>query len=79
MRIRKKDGRFVQYEIDSSDGLQGTKIREISVTSTPTARFPKGFLVVQDDMDDTSPRNDALKKQNFKVIDWREIESALKL
>lgn len=48
----------------------------IAVTSQSTARFPKGFLVVQDDMDNTSP-SEAFKKQNFKIIDWRDIESQL--
>jgi len=57
------------------DGVSSTD--GIAVTSTPTSRFPKGFLVVQDDMDDTSPRNDELKKQNFKIIDWRDIEGQL--
>ncbi|MGJ8563993.1 MAG: phytase [Alphaproteobacteria bacterium] len=57
------------------DGVSTTD--GIAVTSTPTARFPKGFLVVQDDMDDTSP-SEPKKKQNFKVIDWADIETLLK-
>lgn len=67
-------GRFsiIDAEVDGVTSTDG-----IAVTSTPSARFPKGFLVVQDDMDDTSPRNDELKKQNFKIIDWRDIESQL--
>lgn len=48
----------------------------IDVIATPTPRFPKGFLVVQDDMDNTSP-SEPRKKQNLKVIDWRSIEAAL--
>lgn len=67
-------GRFsiVDGEVDGVTSTDG-----IAVTSEPTKRFPKGFLVVQDDMDDTSPRNDEFKKQNFKVIDWRDIEGQL--
>lgn len=67
-------GRFsiVDGEVDGVTSTDG-----IAVTSEPTQRFPKGFLVVQDDMDDTSPRSDELKKQNFKVIDWRDIEGQL--
>lgn len=49
----------------------------IAATSVPTARFPKGFFVVQDDMDETSP-SEAQKKQNFKIVDWRDIEAVLK-
>lgn len=53
-----------------------SKTDGIVVTSASTARFPKGFLVVQDDMDETSV-SEPLKKQNFKIIDWREIEANL--
>lgn len=62
-----------------TDGaVDGTSTTDgIDVTSTPTAQFPKGFLVVQDDMDETSP-SEARKKQNLKVIDWRDIEAGLK-
>jgi len=56
------------------DGVSTTD--GIAVTSTPTARFPKGFMVVQDDMDETSI-SEPQKKQNLKIIDWREIEAAL--
>ena len=68
-------GRF-SVEDGGVDGVSTTD--GIAVTSTPTVRFPKGFLVVQDDMDETSPSESA-KKQNFKVIDWREIESVLQV
>lgn len=53
-----------------------TKTDGIAATSTSTARFPKGFLVVQDDMDDTSV-SEPQKKQNLKIVDWRDIEAAL--
>ncbi len=56
------------------DGVSSTD--GIAVTSKPTNRFPKGFLVVQDDMDNTS-FSQRRKKQNFKVIDWRDIERQL--
>ncbi|MEM9599659.1 MAG: phytase [Pseudomonadota bacterium] len=48
----------------------------IAATSTPTEHFPQGFLVVQDDMDDTSP-SERRKKQNLKVVDWRDIQAVL--
>ena len=57
--------------------VDGTSTTDgIAVTSTPTARFPRGFLVVQDDMDNTSVSEDR-KKQNLKIVDWRDIESGL--
>ena len=67
-------GRFTIGD-DVVDGVSTTD--GIAATSTPTAMFPKGFLAVQDDMDDTSP-SEPRKKQNIKVIDWREIEAILK-
>lgn len=66
-------GRFTLID-GAVDGVTTTD--GIAATSTPTARFPKGFLVVQDDMDDTSV-SEPKRKQNFKVIDWRDIEEAL--
>lgn len=66
-------GRFT-IEDGAVDGVSTTD--GIAVTSIPTARFPKGFLVVQDDMDESSP-SEPLKKQNFKIIDWRDIEANL--
>lgn len=68
-------GRF-EIKDGSVDGVTSTD--GIAVTSQYTARFPKGFLVVQDDMDDTSPPSEDFKKQNFKVIDWRDIQAQLK-
>lgn len=63
--------RIIDGDVDGVTTTDG-----IAATSTPTDQFPKGFLVVQDDMDDTSP-SEPRKKQNFKVIDWREIEPFL--
>lgn len=58
--------------------VDGTSTTDgIAVTSKATAKYPRGFLVVQDDMDNTSP-SEPEKKQNLKVIDWREIEAGLK-
>jgi 3-phytase len=61
------------------DGVvDGTSTTDgLDVVSTPSAQFPKGFLAVQDDMDDTSP-SEPRKKQNLKIIDWRDIEAGLK-
>lgn len=66
-------GRFRIGE-GATDPVSGTD--GIAVTSAATARFPKGFLVVQDDEDETSP-SQRRKKQNFKVIDWRDVGAVL--
>jgi len=60
------------------DGVvDGTSTTDgIAATSTSTANFPKGFLVVQDDIDDTS-LSEGRKKQNVKIVDWRDIEAGL--
>ena len=57
------------------DGVSTTD--GIAAISTPTEQFPEGFFVAQDDMDETSP-SEARKKQNFKIVDWREISTILK-
>ncbi|WP_298918107.1 phytase [uncultured Algimonas sp.] len=66
-------GRFA-ITAGAVDGVSTTD--GIAATSMPTARFPQGFLVVQDDMDDTSP-SEPRKKQNFKIVDWRVIDAVL--
>ncbi|MGJ8560355.1 MAG: phytase [Litorimonas sp.] len=48
----------------------------IDVTATATPQFPNGFLVVQDDEDDSSPSQRG-KRQNLKVVDWRTVQAAL--
>jgi len=66
-------GRFMIGEgvVDGTSTTDG-----IAVTSKATAKYPRGFLVVQDDMDNTSP-SEPKKKQNLKVVDWRDIEAGL--
>lgn len=49
----------------------------IDVTAKATSQFPEGFLVVQDDEDNSSP-SQRDKRQNLKVIDWRTVQTALK-
>lgn len=67
-----------RFEITDGAVDRVTSTDGIAVTSQSTPRFPKGFLVVQDDMDNTSPKSDDFKKQNFKIIDWRDIQAQLK-
>ncbi|PHR94168.1 MAG: 3-phytase [Robiginitomaculum sp.] len=60
------------------DGVvDGTSITDgIAVSSVSSAKFPEGFLVVQDDQDDQTKDINA-KRQNFKFIDWRVISAHL--
>ena len=54
----------------SVDGVSHTD--GLDVNSSPLPGFPKGILVVQDDANPTSEVD-----QNFKIVDWREVEKAL--
>ncbi len=54
----------------SVDGVSHTD--GLDVSSPPLPGFPKGILVVQDDANPVSEID-----QNFKIVDWREIEKAL--
>ncbi|GHA84705.1 hypothetical protein GCM10009069_04780 [Algimonas arctica] len=66
-------GRFTIVD-GAVDGVTTTD--GIDVTAQATQQFPVGFLVVQDDEDDSSPSQRG-KRQNLKVIDWRTIQAAL--
>lgn len=46
----------------------------LDVTSAPLPGFPKGLLVVQDDANPESERD-----QNFKLVDWMEVATSLSL
>jgi 3-phytase len=56
------------------DGVSTTDGLDVTAMATP--QFPNGFLVVQDDEDDSSP-SQRRKRQNLKVVDWRTIQAAL--
>ena len=81
--------RFVVYELKPPHAVRGVirvtgsadgSIDEVShtdgldVNSTPLPGFPHGVMIVQDD---GNPRSGV--DQNFKVVDWREVETALGL
>jgi len=58
----------------SRDGLVDavTHTDGLDISSAPLPNFPKGILVVQDDGNPTKETS-----QNFKVVDWRNVEAAL--
>jgi 3-phytase len=66
----------LQFRIDRNKvlGIDGVSHTDgIAISSPPLPGYPNGVLVVQDGY------NAALfRDQNFKVIDWLEIESLLK-
>ncbi len=67
IRIGTSDGPPVVDAVTGTDGLD--------VASTPFgANYPRGLLVVQDDANTAPAAN-----QNFKLVDWRNVEAALDL
>lgn len=52
----------------------------VGTTATATQRFPRGFLVAQDSAASAAEAEAAAEGQqgqNFKIVDWRRIESGL--
>ncbi len=66
-------GRFRVGRGEYSDGTQGTD-GIAAVSHYINDHFPQGVLVVQDD--NNTPKG---SHQNFKLVDWREINLALEL
>ena len=66
-----------QFEIAEGAVDRTTVTDGIDVTAKSTERFPKGFFVVQDNQN-SEDAIEGQEKQNFKVVDWREIEAGLK-
>jgi 3-phytase len=60
-------GASVDGKIDAVTHTDG-----LDVSSAPLPGFPAGVLVVQDDGNPVSEMD-----QNFKIVDWREVEKAL--
>ncbi len=63
-------GRFSVRDSDATDGVTGTD--GVDALGGPVGQFPRGLVVVQDDVNDRGT-------QNFKYIDWRDIRTALGL
>jgi 3-phytase len=67
IRIKTSEGPPIVDAVTGTDGLD--------VASTPLgANYPRGLLVVQDDLNTAPDAN-----QNFKLVDWRDVEAALDL
>lgn len=63
-------GRFSVAAAGSIDAVTGTD--GLDARSGPVGPFPEGLVVVQDD------ENEGMR-QNFKLVDWREVKRALGL
>ena len=66
-----------QFEIAEGVVDRTTVTDGIDVTAKSTERFPDGFFVVQDNQNSEDAVED-LEQQNFKIVDWRDIEAGLK-
>lgn len=66
-------GRFSVIEANGIDAVTGTD--GVAALGGRVAAFPEGLVVMQDDVD-SGPRG---ARQNFKLVDWREVRKALGL
>ena len=67
-------GRF-RIETDTESGIDGAEETDgIDATSIALPGYPKGVFVVQDGYNDPVGET-----QNYKYVDWRDIEAALEL
>ncbi len=62
--------RIVNGEVDGAEETDG-----IEITSVPLPGFPKGLLVVQDGYNYDKKKK---KSQNFKLVDWENVEAFFK-
>jgi len=66
-------GRFSVMAAGGVDAVTGTD--GVAALGGPVGAFPEGLVVMQDDEDQGA----AGAKQNFKLVDWREVKRALGL
>ena len=70
-------GRFSVIPGNGVDAVTGTD--GLAALGGPVGAFPEGLVVVQDDSDtDGETSSGPRARQNFKLIDWREVKAALK-
>lgn len=68
-------GRFSVVAHDGIDAVTGTD--GIAALAGPVGGYADGLVVVQDDVDEIPGASG--ERQNFKLVDWREIRTALSL
>lgn len=71
-------GRFSVYPGNGIDAVTGTD--GVAALGGPVGPYPNGVVVMQDDSDtDGETPTSARVRQNFKIVDWNSIKTALKL
>lgn len=71
-------GRFSVVAANGVDGVTGTD--GVAALGGPVGPYPEGLVVMQDDVDTAGEAaSTARARQNFKLVDWREVKKALGL
>lgn len=71
-------GRISVMGANGADPVTGTD--GVAALGASVGRFPNGLLVMQDDSDtDGEAPTAGRDRQNFKLVDWRDVKRALKL
>ena len=71
-------GRFSVMGAAGADPVTGTD--GLAALGGPVGAFPEGLVVVQDDADSDGEAPSTVRtRQNFKLVDWREVKRALGL
>ena len=66
------DGVLTPATYDAVTGTDG-----IAALGGPVGAFPEGLIVVQDDADTDGETTGPRARQNFKLVDWRTVKTAL--
>lgn len=71
-------GRFSVVAANGVDAVTGTD--GVAAHSGPAGQFPEGLVVMQDDVDSANETGSTVRsRQNFKIVDWRDVKRALNL
>lgn len=70
-------GRFSPVAGNGIDAVTGTD--GVAALGGRVGQFPEGLVVMQDDSDSESEAPVARARQNFKLVDWRDVKAALGL
>ncbi|MDC7683841.1 phytase [Asticcacaulis sp. BYS171W] len=71
-------GRFSVFPGNGIDAVTGTD--GVAALGGPVGPYGKGVVVMQDDMDTPGEAPSVVEgRQNFKIVDWKEIEAKLQI
>ena len=71
-------GRFSVAAAGEVDAVTGTD--GVAALGGPVGPYPEGLIVVQDDADTEGATGGVVReRQNFKLVDWRAVKSALEI